>query len=178
MAALGGEAGEPVKEPSINEIEAGSCTVGKILRTDFAWSYLAFVDGMAPVDYRQGRQVWRPRRPKFLRRLFGASNGPVVAIDEVIRPGSYLKFCLPNEATQATMDFQNWRGYFDRETVYSVTGSGSILNRWVRFLSFEERGFQFVTEYLDGKVQARTPTIVLFGADWIHVHPGHKPCGS
>jgi hypothetical protein len=166
-----------VKEPSISEIEAGSRTVGEILRTDFAWSQLAFIGGMAPVAYRQGRQSWRPRRPMFLRRLFGASNGPVVAIDDVIGPGTYLKFCLPNEATQATMDFQNWRGYFDRETIYSVTSSGSILNRWVRFLSFQERGFQFISEYLDGNVQARTPTIVFFGADWIRVYPGHKPGG-
>ena len=155
-------------ESSFSEIDAASRTINDILRAEYSWGHLAFVDGMAPINYRGGRQIWRPRT-KFFRRLFGASNGPVVAIDEVVRPGCYLKFCLQGKTAQATMDFQNWRGYFDRETVYSARGSGAILDRWVRFLSVQEGGFQFEIEYLDGNVRARTPSIVFFGVDWIRL---------
>lgn len=157
-----------MRDVAIHRIEAASRTIAEILRTDFNWSHLGFVDGMARITYRAGRQVWRPKT-KLLTRLVGGSNGPTIALDQVIEPGCFLKFCLPNDAIQRTLDFQNWRGYFDRETVYSSTGSGYILDHWVRFISFLEKGFRFETEYLDAAVRAYTPTIVFFGSEWIRV---------
>lgn len=157
-----------MREVSIHRIEAASRTIAEVLRTDFNWSHLGFVDGMSPITYRGGRQVWRPKT-KLLARLVGGSNGPLVALEQVVKPGCFLKFCLPNDTIQRTLDFQNWRGFFDRETVYSSTGSGYILDRWLRFVSFRENGFRFESEYLDVSVRANTPTVAFFGAEWIRV---------
>ena len=159
-----------MREVGLPQIEAASRTLGQILRADFNWSHLGFVDGIAPLTYRGGRQVWRPKT-KLLARLVGGSNGPTVPLDQIVKPGCFLKFSLPNEAVQRTLDFQNWRGYFDRETVYSSTGSGYILDRWVRFVSFSDRGFRFEVEYLTAPVRASAPTVVFFGAEWIRVAP-------
>jgi len=128
-------------------LEKNSRTLGEILRNKYKWCHLAFIDGMAPIQYRKvggsgKRQVWEPKT-KFWRRLFGASNGPIVPLDEVIKPGCFLKFGIPNETTQATMDYQNWRGYLDRDAIYDPQGAGSILESWVRFISFHREGFDF-----------------------------------
>lgn len=147
-------------------LEENAISINEILKGEYNWNHLAFVDGMAPIHYRNNKQIWRPKT-KLLKRMFGGSNGRSVEVGTIIKPGTFLKFVIPNEPTQETMDYQNWRGYFDREAVYSEEGSGFVLNRWVRFANFNNRGFQFTVEYLDSPVEAYIPSIVFFGAEWI-----------
>lgn len=155
-------------EMNLQEIEESSLYVSDILTKEYGWNHLAFVDGMAPIDFRNGKQVWKPKA-KLLKIIFGRSNGQIVEIGSVVKPGTYLKFILPNQSTQKTMDYQNWRGYFDREAVYSEEGAGFVLDRWVRFENFNNRGFQFTVEYIDKMVEVFIPSIVFFGAEWIKV---------
>ncbi len=117
-----------------------------------------FVD-CAEHDYERSLEFW------------GVANGPVVPVDHIVRPSCCVKFGLPTESVQATVDFQNWRGYFDRETEYSDSTVSSILARWVRFVCFHNQGFQFETEFVNNGVHAVIPTILFFGADWIRFAP-------
>lgn len=160
------------REFDVEDIEKNARTIRDILMHEFNWSHLAFLDGMATVDYSSalGKQVWKPRS-RLTQKLFGGSYGRIVALEEILVPDCFVKFCIPNETIQASADFQNWRGYFDRETSYTATYAGYILDRWVRFLGFQTLGFDFDVEYLNQPAVARTPTIVFFGADWIRVSP-------
>ncbi|MEM7172209.1 MAG: hypothetical protein AAF530_18710 [Pseudomonadota bacterium] len=160
---------------------SGKCdavrSIGEILRDDFNWQDAAFVDGMAPLDFQNGQQVWKPRN-RMLMRFFGATNGRPVKLQDIIRPGCKLKFRASEVTENATKDFQHWRGFFDREAVYSDESFGFVLDRWVRFGSFNTRGFDFSAEYLNHPVVVTLPTIVFFGADWIQYKPaGQNPWG-
>jgi hypothetical protein len=145
------------------DIEKNAKTVRDILMDEYNWSHLAFVDGMAPVDYSYifRKQIWKPKS-RWFQKLFGGSYGRKIPLENVLIPNCFLKFCIPNEAIQASADYQNWRGYFDRETTYSDISAGHMLDRWVKFLGFKTFGFDFDIEYIDYPVVARTPSIVFF----------------
>jgi hypothetical protein len=143
----------------------------------YNWSADAFAHRMAPLglDRATRRPVWTPRR-SLVQRLFGGGLGRQVCVDEVIVPGCFLKFCLPDSSVQKTIDSQNWRSNFDRETRYTTTVFGYIMDRWLKFLGFQRQGFDFDVEYVDvldtgGSVVARTPTLVFCGAEWVRVAP-------
>lgn len=143
-------------------------TLHEILRKKYNWSHLAFVNGMAPLDTKNGKPFWKPKI-KLLKSLLGGSNGPRVNIDLVLGPGTLLKFTIPNEVTQNTFDYQNWRGFFDREARYTNETEGMVLDRWLIFESFHSNGFEFSVRYQGSEVQVYLPSIVLFGAEWILV---------
>ncbi|KXS51986.1 MAG: hypothetical protein AWU57_3629 [Marinobacter sp. T13-3] len=143
-------------------------SIRQILQEKYDWNHMAFVDGMAPIDFQNGKQFWKPKT-KLLKKFFGGSNGRAARADFVIGPGTFLKFIIPNPTTESTSDYQNWLGYFEREAQYSSQKEDSIFERWVLFKSWNRSGFEFTVEFQDGDVEVVIPSIVLFGAEWILV---------
>ncbi|QSP93325.1 hypothetical protein LPB19_08750 [Marinobacter salinisoli] len=152
----------------MDEIGTEAKSIRQILQDKYGWNHMAFVDGMAPIDFQNGKQFWKPKT-KLMRRIFGGSNGRSIRTDFVIGPGTYLKFVSPNASTESTLDYQNWLGYFERETQYSSPKEGSIFERWVLFKSWNRGGFEFTVAFPDSDVEVVIPSIVFFGAEWILV---------
>ncbi len=114
-------------------VEQQSRTLNAILREDFGWQTRNFVDGMAKINVRSfGKPVklWEPRLTfleKAVVKIFTVEPRiPSIKIDEIVQPGVYLKFLLPDQKMLTSMDavamkdMKHWVGFFVRESDYSI----------------------------------------------------------
>ncbi len=44
-----------------DKLEEEARLISEILKEDYNWNEMAFVDGMAPIDIKGGRQVWKAK---------------------------------------------------------------------------------------------------------------------
>ena len=201
---------------TFNSEVADTCsrTLNTILREDYGWTDANFVGGMAKLNMHRGQPMgkfWEPKR-SFVRRVLGRVLGsftmesrvPKVSVRQVIKPGIFLRFLLPDEKAMATLkpiaihDVQNWAVFFLHEATYSFSDESNesdewrvqpqkqisqaekashIFGQWFRFEGYEGdmQDFDFTVKSLKGDVEVRIPTIVFYGAEWIEIAEPHSP---